>query len=257
MSMNGLLGDHVVIVTGGANGIGLECARAYAREGAHVVIADLDGDTARAVAAELPGGPLGLECDVSIRTEVETLVRDVLMRHGRIDAVHNNAGISTPARPLHETSDAEWERLFAINLKSVHNTTVAALPSLRASRGAILNTASLVGQIGQANHAAYAATKGAMIALTKSMALDYAQDGVRVNAICPAGVWTPLLREWVAEQPDPAEVTEYLDAIHPLGPCPEGDVIADVAVFLLSARARFMTGAVLPVSGGAELGYRR
>jgi NAD(P)-dependent dehydrogenase (short-subunit alcohol dehydrogenase family) len=96
-----------------------------------------------------------------------------------------------------------------------------------------------------------------MNTLTKSMALDYAPLGIRVNAVCPAGTWTPMLRRWAAEQPDPGAIDRYLDEIHPLGPCPEGDVIADACVFLLSPRARFITGHILHVSGGAELGYRR
>jgi NAD(P)-dependent dehydrogenase (short-subunit alcohol dehydrogenase family) len=120
-----------------------------------------------------------------------------------------------------------------------------------------LNTSSLVGVIGQSLHAAYTATKGAMNTLTKSMALDYAADGIRVNAVCPAGTWTPMLRRWAAEQPDPAGISQYLDDIHPLGACPEGDVIADASVFLISDKARFITGHILHVSGGAELGYRR
>ena len=115
----------------------------------------------------------------------------------------------------------------------------------------------MVGELGQENHAAYVATKGAVIALTKAMALDYAPFGIRVNAICPAAVWTPLLREWVQEQPNPAGAEDFLNHIHALGYCPDGDVVADVAVFLLSDQARFMTGVALPVSGGAELGYRR
>jgi len=89
------------------------------------------------------------------------------------------------------------------------------------------------------------------------MALDYAEFGVRVNAVCPAGVWTPTLERWCREQPDPTSIRTYLDQIHPLGYCPQGDVIADAAVFLLSEKARFITGCILPVSGGAELGYRR
>jgi NAD(P)-dependent dehydrogenase (short-subunit alcohol dehydrogenase family) len=96
-----------------------------------------------------------------------------------------------------------------------------------------------------------------MNALTKSMALDYAPHGIRVNAVCPAGTWTPMLRQWCAEQPDPATIQRYLDEIHPLGYCPEGDVIADACVFLLSAKARFITGHIMHVGGGAELGYRR
>jgi NAD(P)-dependent dehydrogenase (short-subunit alcohol dehydrogenase family) len=115
----------------------------------------------------------------------------------------------------------------------------------------------MVGEIGQQNHAAYVATKGGMNALTKAMALDYASFGIRVNAVCPAGVWTPMLREWATQQPNPADIEKYLDEIHTLGYCPEGDVIADVATFLISDAARFITGCIMPVSGGAELGYKR
>jgi len=114
-----------------------------------------------------------------------------------------------------------------------------------------------VGQIGQDNHAVYAATKGAVNALTKSMAIDYAKDGIRVNAVLPAAVMTPMLRQWAEEQKDPTQTLDLLDDIHILGYCPEGDVIADACVFLLSDKARFITGVNMPVSGGAELGYRR
>lgn len=109
----------------------------------------------------------------------------------------------------------------------------------------------------QLKDAAYAATKGAVNALTKSMAIDYAALGIRVNSVMPAAVMTPMLQQWVLEQAQPQQVFDFLKDIHPLGYCPEGDVIADVCTFLLSESARFMTGVKLPVSGGAELGYRR
>ena len=252
-----LLENKVVLVTGAASGIGRECAIACAREGASVVIADVDEKKAEATAAELGAAAMGIGCDVSDGAAVERAVAAAMRRFGRIDAVHNNAGISTPSKALDETSEEEWDRLMAVNLKSIFWTTRAALPALKASRGSILNTASMVGMIGQARHAAYTATKGAMITLTKSMALDYAGFGIRVNAICPAGVWTPMLEEWAQQQPDPRGIASYLDQIHALGYCPRGDVIGDAAVFLLSDRARFITGCILPVSGGAELGYRR
>lgn len=125
------------------------------------------------------------------------------------------------------------------------------------SKGCILNTANMVGLMAQENHAAYVATKGAMISLTKAMAIDCARYSIRVNAICPAGVWTPMLERWCEEQPAPSTIRKYLDDIHLLGYCPRGDVIADAVVFLISAKARFITGCVLPVSGGAALGYKR
>lgn len=252
-----LLENKVVFLTGAASGIGRECALACAREGASVVIADVDPDQARQTAADLGPGALAVECDVASGPSIERAVAAALARFGRIDAVHNNAGVASPSKTLDATSEAEWDCLLTVNLKSIFWTTRAALPALKHSRGTILNTASMVGLIGQANHAAYAATKGAMIALTKCMALDYASFGIRVNAVCPAGVWTPMLEKWAAEQPNPASIHTYLDEIHALGYCPHGDVIGDAAVFLLSERARFITGCILPVSGGAELGYRR
>jgi NAD(P)-dependent dehydrogenase (short-subunit alcohol dehydrogenase family) len=158
---------------------------------------------------------------------------------------------------LHETTDAEWDALFDVNLKGVLYTTRHAFPALLASKGNIVNTSSLVGVIGQEIHAAYTASKGGINALTKSMALDYAKFGIRVNAVCPAAAWTPMLRQWCAEQPDPSSTERYLNEIHPLGYCPEGGAVADACVFLLSDKARFITGHIMHVSGGAELGYRR
>ncbi len=249
--------EKVIVLTGGGDGIGRECALAYAREGAALAILDRNLESARRTASEVGADCIALCTDVSDGGAVEIAIRAVLERFGRIDAVHNNAGIASPSKPLHETSEAEWDDLMRINLKSVYWTTRFAFDALRDSQGAILNTASMVGLIGQQDHAAYVATKGAMISLTKAMAADYSRHSIRVNAVCPAGVRTPMLEKWAAEQPDPEGIRQYLDDIHLLGACPRGDVIADAAVFLLSSRARFITGCILPVSGGAELGYRR
>lgn len=255
--MGSELSGKVILITGGADGIGRECAIAYVGEGAKVVIADLQGARAVELAAELGHDALGLECDVSVGESVELAVRTAVERFGNLHAVHNNAGIAFPSKPLHLTSEQEWDRQLDVNLKSVYWTTRFAHAELARARGCILNTASVVGIIGQADHAAYVAGKGGMIALTKAMALDYAADGIRVNAVCPAGVFTPMLEKWCEEQRDPQSMKEYLDGIHPLGYCPKPDVVADACVFLISDRARFITGCALPVSGGAELGYRR
>jgi NAD(P)-dependent dehydrogenase (short-subunit alcohol dehydrogenase family) len=198
----------------------------------------------------------GILCDVSVGEEVAMAIEETLQRFGRIDVIHNNAGIASPSKPLHLTEEDEWNRLFDVNVKSIYLTTKYGLEALKITQGCILNTSSLVADIGQENHAAYTATKGAVNSLTKSMALDYARFNIRVNALAPAAVWTPLLREWNSEQNNES-MEEYLAQIHPLGYCPEGDVIADAGVFLLSDKARFITGCILPVSGGAELGYRR
>jgi meso-butanediol dehydrogenase/(S,S)-butanediol dehydrogenase/diacetyl reductase len=251
------LSGKIIVLTGGADGIGRECALAYAREGATVAILDRDLDTATQTASDAGGGSAAFHADVGDGEALQVAFTAVLKQFGRIDAVHNNAGIASPSKPIHETTEQEWDELLRINLKSVFWTTKFAFESLAASKGAILNTASMVGLIGQQDHAAYVATKGGMISLTKAMAADYARHGIRVNAVCPAGVWTPMLEKWCAEQSDPASISQYLDDIHLLGACPHGDVIAEAAVFLLSSRARFITGCILPVSGGAELGYRR
>jgi NAD(P)-dependent dehydrogenase (short-subunit alcohol dehydrogenase family) len=252
-----LLDRSVIFLTGGGSGIGRECALAYAREGAHVAIADIDVASAEETAHLARNNSICVRCNVGDGVSVEAAVKSACQHFEHLDAVHNNAGIASPSKSLDETSELEWDDLMRVNVKSVYWTTRFALPLLKASRGSILNTASMVGMIGQSIHAAYTATKGAMIALTKSMALDYAPFGIRVNAVCPAGVWTPTLEKWCAEQPDPTTIRTYLDQIHALGYCPHGDVIADAAVFLLSQKARFLTGCILPVSGGAELGYRR
>jgi len=252
-----LLSDKVIFLTGGSAGIGLECAKAYAQEGAIVVIAALACSPIEEAMNILGSKHLGITCDVSKIEDVKNAILKTIEKYGRIDAIHNNAGIAAPSKPLHETSDEEWDLLMNVNLRSVLLTTRFGLEELKKTKGCILNTSSLVGEIGQENHAAYTATKAGMNALTKSMALDYAQYKIRSNAVMPAGVWTPMLRKWNKEQANSASIESYLDDIHILGNCPEGDVIADACVFLLSDKARFITGATLPVSGGAELGYRR
>lgn len=252
------LTGKVIFITGGGAGIGLECVKAYVRAGARVSVMDHDQVALGNLREEFDSFKLvTFAGDVCRGNEVEGAIENTVRAFGAIDVIHNNAGVASPSKPLHETSEEEWDNLFSVNLKSVFWTTKYGIHFLKQSKGSILNTSSMVGNTGQENHAAYVGTKGGMNALTKAMALDYAPFGVRVNAVCPAGVWTPMLRKWAGEQSEPALIEKYLDNIHPLGYCPEGDVIADVAVFLISDAARFITGCTLPVSGGAELGYKK
>lgn len=251
------LKDKVILITGGTAGIGLACTQAYVAAGAYVAVIGLDelsvGKTMKIIGDE----HLGICGDVSKDQDVRDSIEKTVARFGRLDAIHNNAGLGSPSKPLHTTTDEEWDLLMNVNIKSILLTTRHGYPYLKASKGCIVHTGSLVGEIGQENHAAYSATKGAINALTKSMALDYAKDGIRVNTVLPAAVMTPMLKTWAQEQTDPDKVFDFLKDIHALGYCPEGDVIADACVFLLSDKARFITGVNLPVSGGAELGYRR
>lgn len=253
-----LLANKVVFLTGGTEGIGLECARAYQQAGASVCIISHDSGSVRHAKSQLNSEAIAFFlADVADAAQVEKAIAHCLEVFGKIDIIHNNAGISSPSKALHETSEQEWKRLFEVNVSGIYHTTLYGIEALKKSGGKILNTGSLVGEIGQEIHAAYTATKGAVNALTKSMALDYAPFGIRVNAVAPAGVITPLLRSWSQQQPDPDSAEEYLNNIHALGYCPEGDVIADACLFLISDMARFITGCILPVSGGAELGYKK
>ncbi len=250
------LNDKVIVLTGGTEGIGYECAKAYVKEGVRLVIIAVGEERLAEVMAELGPGHLGICCDLRNANEVQHAFEKTLSQFGKIDAIHNNAGIAFPSKTLDETTEEEWSDLINVNMKGIYYTVKYGIEALKKSEGCILNTSSLVGEIGQELHAVYAATKGAVNALTKSMALDYAKYNVRVNAVSPAGVWTPTLKRWSKEQPFPEHINQYLNNIHPLGYCPDGDVIADASVFLLSDKARFITGCILPVSGGAELGYR-
>jgi meso-butanediol dehydrogenase / (S,S)-butanediol dehydrogenase / diacetyl reductase len=255
--MTNKLKNKVVLLTGGATGIGRACAVAYAREGAAVAVLDRNFDDANVTAEQAGNNSMALQVDVSDGSAVSAAVATVLEKFGRLDAIHNNAGIVGPSKPLHETSEEEWDELQRVNLKSVYWTTKHAFSSLVEAKGTILNTASMVGLIGQQDHAAYVATKGGMISLTKAMAADYGRHGIRVNAICPAIVWTPMLETWAASQGVPETARQHFGEMSLLGYCPGGDVIADAATFLLSDEARFITGCILPVSGGAEIGYKR
>ncbi|MGF6849218.1 meso-butanediol dehydrogenase/(S,S)-butanediol dehydrogenase/diacetyl reductase [Chitinophaga sp. W3I9] len=251
-----ILQDKIVLITGGASGIGEACAQVYAKQGATVAVIDKDAAALQRL-KELMGAPhIFIRADLNSGAAIELAIHNLLQTFGVLHAIHNNAGIASPSKPLHDTTDEEWEQVMNVNVRGIYYTTRYGIAALKASRGCILNTSSMVGDIGQENHAAYAGSKGAVNALTKAMALDYAADGIRVNAVAPAGVWTPMLRRWSSEQPEPARIEQYLDGIHALGYCPEADEIADVCAFLLSEQARFITGCIMPVSGGAELGYK-
>lgn len=253
----GRLEGKVAFITGAAKGIGAGCARVFASEGACVVIADIDEAGGERIAAEIAGAggrAWYRHTDVTRAGSIRESIEATLARHGHLDILLNNAGTHIP-KGAEALSEDEWDFLLALNLKSAFLTTKYALPALRASRGTIINMSSLVGLLGQANSVAYCASKGGLIALTKALALDHAADGIRVNCILPAGVKTPLLQQWIDQQPDPAATQRQVDGWHPLGWTASAEEIGRAALFLASADASFVTGVALPVDGGTSLGY--
>ncbi|WNQ13991.1 glucose 1-dehydrogenase [Paenibacillus aurantius] len=253
-----ILNGKTAIITGGGSGIGEAAARCFASEGANLVLADWDEAGGTRVANQIneitKGRARYVKADVSSAEDVKNVVGCTLTAFGRLDILFNNAASILP-KPLEEVEEEEWDRLMAINLKSIYLAIKYSIPELRKTKGAIINMASLNGLVGQRQNASYAATKGGIVAMTKSLALDYAKDGVRVNCLCPAGVMTPLMESWIDQQEDPAAVRKSLDDMHPLGRAAQPEEVTQAALFLASEKASFITGVALPVEGGASLGY--
>jgi len=249
-----------VLVTGAAKGIGLAVAEHMARDGAHVALIDRDRDAltnaAHAIEQIKTGAALALPADVSDAAAITTAVDTAVARFGDIDVLVNNAGIHF-ARALDAYTDEEWQRIFAVNVNGAFYTTRAALPALRRSRGVVINVSSMTALVGQSHGAAYVASKGALVSLTRALALELAPDGIRVNCVCPAGVDTPLMRSWAATLPDPNAVLKSQAEMHLLNRLATAGDIAAAIAFLASPAAAFITGTILPVEGGATLGYRR
>lgn len=245
----------VVIVTGGGRGIGAGIVRAFVESGAQVVICDKDEARGRAVERELPG-TVFLLCDVTREEDVRTLVSETIRRFGRLDCIVNNAGYHPPPQWPEKTSAQGFRQLLELNLLGTYTLTKLALPHLRKSRGNVINISSLVGAIGQSQAVPYVATKGAVTAMTKALALDESQYGVRVNCVSPGNIWTPLWEELAASTPDPTATIREGTLAQPLGRMGQPAEVAAAAVFLAS-EATFCTGTELLVTGGAELGYGR
>jgi NAD(P)-dependent dehydrogenase (short-subunit alcohol dehydrogenase family) len=256
---NGQFSGKVVLITGAAKGIGRATAEKFAAEGAHVALLDNDRAEAARVAQLLCGAgrrAMALGADVSDASAVRAAVEECIRGFAGLDVLVNNAGIHF-ARALDEYTEEEMDRILSVNLKGALHAVRAALPHLRRSKGCIVSVSSMTGLVGQDRGAVYVATKGALISLTKALALELAADGIRVNCVCPAGVDTPLMREWAATLPDPEATLRDQAAMHLTNRLAAAEEIAAAIAFLASPSASFITGVALPVEGGATLGYRR
>jgi NAD(P)-dependent dehydrogenase (short-subunit alcohol dehydrogenase family) len=247
------LQDRVAVVTGAGSGIGLASARRLAAEGAVVVAVDIDDATGK-TAAEQAGGTF-IAADVSSEDEVRELYKSVALRHGRIDIAFNNAGISPPEDDsILSTSLEAWRRVQEVNLTSVYLCCKHAIPYMqRQGKGSIINTASFVAVLGAAtSQISYTASKGGVLAMTRELGVQFAREGIRVNALCPGPVNTPLLRELFAK--DPERAARRLVHI-PIGRFAEPEEIAAAVAFLASDDASFITASEFLVDGGISGAY--
>src|SRR2546428_2270604 len=214
--------DKVTIVTGGSHGIGAGCVRVFAEAGAKVVFCSRGETEGNALAAEVsatgPGRAEFVRCDVSKEAEVRALVAGAVARHGRLDCLINNAGWHPPHKPIDAFTAQEFRDLLELNLVSMFVACQAALPDLRKTRGNIINLSRLVGSMGQLYATTYVATKGAITAFTKALAVDEAAHGVRANAVSPGNIYTPLWQEAIDGSADPAPTRADRDAAPLLGP---------------------------------------
>src|SRR5580704_9954641 len=248
-SKQGRLAGKVAIVTGAASGFGAGIAAQFVAEGAKVVIADLNGEGAQALAAELGGAAQGVRADVSRDADVAALAEAALAFGGRIDILVNNAGVGQGPQSLETVSEAEFDRLFAVNAKSVYLTARHIVPAMKTAKsGAILNIASTGGVSPRPNLTWYNASKGWMITATRAMAVELAPFGIRVNAINPVAGETPLLATFMGE--DTPEIRAKFLASIPIGRFSTPQDIAAAASFLCSDEASMITGVALEVDGG-------
>jgi NAD(P)-dependent dehydrogenase (short-subunit alcohol dehydrogenase family) len=249
--MEGLNGK-VALITGASGGIGGALVQAFMAAGAHVMASDVVTEEVSNVGVE---AYRFTPADVSDEPSVQGLIAATVAAFGQLDVLANNAAVLVPTAPVHETSLEEFNRLVAVNLRGTFLCCKYAYPHLKASRGNIINISSMAGVNGEKHHAVYAATKGAVNALTQAMAVDYGADGIRCNAVCPSSVLTPKVDKMIATAPNAEEIVQLRKSINSLGYTATPQEIASVAVFLAAPAASFMTGAIIPVSGGSECGY--
>lgn len=247
------LKDQVAIVTGAASGFGAEIARSFVREGARVVIADLNEAGAQKVAAEIGSSAIAIKCDVSQRADIDRTVNMARDHFGGIDIVVNNAGFTHKNQPFLDVDEATYDRCFDVNVKAIYHMINAVVPAMRAKKsGCIINIGSTAGLRPRPGLTWYNASKGAANLLSKSLAVELAGDNIRVNVICPVMGDTGMLGDFMGIPDTPENRSRFIATI-PMGRLSVPKDIANAAVFLASDEASFLTGLELPVDGGRTI----
>lgn len=243
----------VAVVTGGANGIGRASVQLFAQHGAKVAIIDLDEDAGRQVerlVQKAGGEAFFVRTNVSKREDAERAVTETIARYGGVDVLFNNAGIM-PEGTVLTHGDDDWDRTMNVNLKAIFFLARAAIPSMiTRGGGSIVNMASVQGLRGHQNRLAYVTSKHGVIGITRAMAADHARQAIRVNAICPGTIETPMLQRVLDDVEDRDAALQSFAELHPLGFIGQPEDVAEAALYLASDESRFVTGIVLPVDGG-------
>jgi 2-keto-3-deoxy-L-fuconate dehydrogenase len=249
------LSGKVAVITGGGSGIGQAISKLFGQQGAHVEVLDVDGRAAADTAAAIVAGggrAAGVACDVSDAAAVTSAFEQIVTRTRRLDILINNAGIAHVGN-IERTSEDDLDRLYRVNVKGVFLCTRAAMPAMvQQGGGVILNMASIVSFIGVADRFAYSMTKGAVLTMTKSVAIDYVKQGIRCNCICPARIHTPFVDGFVKKNYPGREeaVLQELAEYQPMGRMGTPDEVAYLALYLCSDEASFVTGQAYPLDGG-------
>ncbi|KWX01049.1 3-oxoacyl-ACP reductase [Carbonactinospora thermoautotrophica] len=253
--MTGRLDGKVALITGAGSGIGQAAAELFAAEGAAVVVADLRAEAAEETALKITKGggkAIAVPVDVAVAEQAESAVARAVAEFGRLDVLYNNAGVDSSGS-VAEATEADWDRCFAVNVKGTFLCSRAAVPRIAESGGgAIINQGSVAALVGIRNFAAYCAAKGAVVSLTRSMALDLASHRIRVNAICPGTVFTPLMEPMLRARGggDLEAGLAMTVAKYPIGRLGTPEEIARVALFLASDDSSFLTGSIVTADGG-------
>lgn len=248
--MSSRLAGKIAVVTGAGSGIGRACALALAREGSQVALVGRRRNRLEEVARHIGGSAFAIEADVSKKNEIDRVLAETEAHFGGLNILLNNAGVLHIGTAEQITED-QWDETFHLNVRGVWLLSRAVLPHMRrAGGGSIINIASVLGINGARNRAAYAASKGAVVLLTKCMAIDHGAENIRVNAICPSFVETELTAKVISQAPHPDKVRQERIGVHPIGRLGKPEDIAGMAVYLASDESSWVTGAVFPVDGG-------